>query len=382
MASITLRPTTESRNEKVGIDWWMLGAAIALTLIGLAAIFSSGYGESGKEFKKQIINIGLGLVPMSIFAFCHPRIWAKISKIVYGVNLVFLVGVLAVGQTTNGAERWIGFGPIQFQPSELSKILIVLTLATFYASRQDQIKSFSTFALGALHVFVPVLLILKQPHLGASLLILTVWVALSLVAGVSPKYMFIVIGSFLILTTLVFKAPAVRKVVLQDYQWERILGLLGVESKQTGKKVKDMKYQTDVASYAFANGGIAGTGYLKGEVKHRVPFVSTDFIFSLIGEEFGMLGCFAVYGIFALLFYRIWLGMLNAADFYYQMIMAGILTILGFHTIVNTGMVLGWLPVVGLWCPFLSYGGTAIWLCMSLIGLALNVRARERVVLF
>ena len=380
MASITLRPTTESRNEKVGIDWWMLGAAGILVFIGLISIFSSGYGDSLKEFKKQIVNICLGLVPMGIFAFCHPRLWARISKFVYGLNLALLVGVLAMGHSSNGAERWIGVGPIQFQPSELSKILIVLTLATFYSSRQDQIKSFSTFALGALHVLVPVLLIMKQPHLGASLLILTVWVALSLVAGVSPKYMFLAIGSFVILATLVFKVPAVRTKILQPYQWERVLGLLGMDSDN--KKVKDMKYQTEVASYAFANGGIAGTGFLKGEVKHRVPFQSTDFIFSLVGEEFGLLGCFVVLGVFALLFYRIWLGMLNAADFYYQMIMAGILTILGFHTIVNAGMVLGFLPVVGLWFPFLSYGGTAIWLCMSLIGLALNVRARERVVLF
>ncbi|MBI1334994.1 MAG: rod shape-determining protein RodA [Armatimonadetes bacterium] len=380
MASITLRPTSESRNERVGVDWWLLGAAGLLTMIGLASIFSSGYGESTAEFKKQIINIFLGLVPMSIFGFCHPRLWARVSKVVYGVNLALLIGVLAVGHESHGAERWINIGPIQFQPSELSKILIVLTLATFYASRQDRIKSFSTFALGALHVFVPVLLIMKQPHLGASLLIIAVWIALSLVAGVSPKYMFITIGTLVLITTLVFKSPAVRNHILQPYQWERVLGLLGMDSKD--KKVKDMKYQTEVASYAFANGGIAGTGYLKGEVKHRVPFQSTDFILSLVGEEFGLLGCLSVLGIFALLFYRIWLGMLNAADFYYQMIMAGILTVLGFHTIVNAGMVLGVLPVVGLWFPFLSYGGTAIWLCMSLVGLALNVRARERVVLF
>lgn len=380
MAAITLRPTTESRNEKVGIDWWMLGAAMVLTLIGLASIFSTGYGDSLKEFKKQILYIFLGLVPMGVFGLCHPRLWAKGAKVIYVINLLFLVAVLAAGHSKNGAERWIGIGPIEFQPSELSKIFIVLTLASFYASRQDQIKSFSTFALGAAHVFVPVLLILKQPHLGASLLILTVWVALSLVAGVSPKYMFLVIGSFVLLTTLVFKVPTVRNHILKPYQWERVLGLLGVESGT--KKVSDMKYQTDVASYAFANGGVSGTGYLKGEIKRRVPFISTDFIWSLVGEEFGMLGCLAVLGVFALLFYRIWLGMLNAADLYYQLIMAGILTVLGFHTIVNAGMVMGFLPVVGLWAPFLSYGGSAIWLCMSLVGLALNVRARERVVLF
>jgi rod shape determining protein RodA len=262
----------------------------------------------------------------------------------------------------------------------MSKILIVLTLASFYASRQDRIKDFSTFALGALHVFVPVLLIMKQPHLGASLLILSVWVALSLVAGVSPKYMLLAIGSFVVLTTLVFKVPKVRNVVITDYQWERVTGLLGIETK--GKTLSDKQLQVRMASYAFANGGIAGTGYLKGDAKKRVPFVGTDFIFACVGEEFGLMGCIALLGLFAMFFYRIWLGMLSAADLYYQLIMAGILTIFGFHVIVNAGMVLGVLPVVGMWLPFMSYGGTAIWLCMCLVGLALNVRARERAVLF
>jgi rod shape determining protein RodA len=380
MAAITLRPTTESRNEKVGLDWWLLGSAVILVLIGLAAIYSTGYNESTKEFKKQLINIVLGIFPMSIFAFCHPRLWAKASTVVYGINLALLVSVLLVGRSINGSARWVGFGPIQFQPSELSKIMIVLTLATFYASRQERIKSFSTFALGFLHIFIPVLLIMKQPHLGASLLVLTVWVALSLVAGVSPKYMLTAIGSFILLTTLVFNSPSVRHVVITDYQWERVTGLLGIETK--GKSVKDKRYQVEVASYAFANGGISGTGYLKGEVKKRVPEVSSDFIFSCVGEEFGLMGCFVVLGVFGMFFYRIWLGMLNAADLYYQLIMAGILTIFGFHLVVNAGMVLGVLPVVGMWLPFLSAGGTAIWLCMSLVGLALNVRARERAVLF
>jgi rod shape determining protein RodA len=369
MASITLRPSSESRNEKVGIDWWLLGSAAVLILVGFASIFSAVVGTKDfAEFKKQLVFVAVGLLPAGIFAFCHPRLWAKAATYVYGLNLTLLVAVLVAGVNKNGAERWINLAGFQFQPSEMSKILIVLTLATFYASRQDRIKSFSTFALGMLHVFVPVLLIMKQPHLGASLLLLSVWVALSLVAGVSPKYMLLVIGGFVVLTSLVVKVPAVRNVVIEEYQWKRVMGLLGMESKTV--KNQDTQYQVQLASYAFANGGIAGTGYLKGDAKKRVPFVSTDFIFACVGEEFGMMGCFALLGVFAMFFYRIWLGMLSAADLYYQLI------------IVNAGMVLGVLPVVGMWLPFLSYGGTAICLCMCLVGLALNVRARERAVLF
>jgi rod shape determining protein RodA len=381
MASITLRPTSESRKEKVGLDWWLLGTAIILALVGLASIFSAVSGtKEASDFRKQFVFILLGFIPTGLFGLSHPRLWAKASSVVYAVNLFLLAAVLLVGKDINGAKRWINIAGLQFQPSEISKVLIVLTLAAFYATRQDRIKSFSTFGLGFLHVFIPVLMIMKEPQLGASLLVLSVWVALSLVAGVSPKYMAVVIGSLLVLSTMVYKVPAVRNVVITEYQWGRITGLLGIETK--GKSLSDKQLQVRMASYAFANGGIAGTGYLKGEVKHQVPFVSTDFIFACVGEEFGMMGCFALLGVFAMFFYRIWLGMLSAADLYYQLIMAGIFTIFGFHVIVNAGMVLGILPVVGVCLPFMSYGGTAIWLCMSLVGLALNVRARERAVLF
>ena len=185
---------------------------------------------------------------------------------------------------------------------------------------------------------------------------------------------------FAMLAVLIFAVPPVRKLILKPYQEKRVIGMInGVKGKND---VKGDNYQTEMAAYAFGSGGLAGTGYLKGEQKHKVPEQHTDFIFSLVGEEFGLLGSLTVLGLFALLFYRLWLGMVNASDFYFQMILAGILTVLAFHTFVNIGMVLQILPVVGLWCPFMSYGGTAMWLCMSLIGLALNVRMRERAVLF
>jgi rod shape determining protein RodA len=380
MASITLRPTSDSRNERVGLDWWLLFAAAGLTFIGLLAIFSAGTGVAQVNLKKQVMNIVLGIVPMGIFGLVHPRIWSRFMPVIYGANLLCLMAVLVLGKSSKGAERWINLGPLQLQPSEVCKILIVITLATFYAYRQDRIKELSTFLLGMVHVFVPIFFILIQPHLGASLLIVTLWIALSLVAGVPPKFLAAVIGLFAMVTTLVFAVPTVRNTLLRPYQIQRVEGILGIS--KGAKDTKGKNYQTQMALYAFGNGGLSGTGYLKGEQKFKVPEQDTDFIISLVGEEFGFLGSMTVLGLFGLLFYRLWLALLNAADFYYQMIIAGILTVLAFHMFVNIGMVLQLLPVVGLWCPFLSRGGTAIWLCMSLVGLALNIRARERVVLF
>lgn len=233
----------------------MLIFAALLTIIGLGAIFSSGYGVSMQEFKKQIVNICVGIVPMAIFAGIHPRMWARGAKLLYAVNLLLLLAVLVMGSTRHGAERWIQLGPMQFQPSEFSKILIVLTLASFYATRQERMKEFSTFFLGMLHVVVPVALILKQPHLGASVLIMVVWMALSLVAGVRPAFMIGTIAIFGLLVGLVFGVPAVRNKLLKPYQAERVEGMLGIA--KNADEDKDKKYQVTQASYGFAKIGRA-----------------------------------------------------------------------------------------------------------------------------
>lgn len=391
MASITLRAGGDAQNEKVGIDWWMLGSAALLIFIGLGAIVSSNKGS--EVFGSQLKFVVMGLVPAAIFGFSHPRLWAKLVNWIYLGNILALVLVLAVGKTTKGAERWIELGPFgRLQPSELSKILIVLSLATFYSMRQDRIKEFSTFFLSLCHILVPAVLIYRQPHLGATLLVLTIWVAMSLVAGVPPKFMAAIVGLLCLTSALVLTVPVVRNNLLKPYQIERVEGLLGIkrktsnlgksEQREAEKELRDKQLQQEMAEKALGNGGIAGTGYNRGEQKSKVPEQRTDFIFSLIGEEFGFLGSLAVLGLFGVFFYRIWLGMLNAADFYTQMVMGGILTIFAFHLFVNLGMVLRLLPVVGMWSPFLSYGGTAIWLCMSLVALALNIRSKERAVLF
>jgi rod shape determining protein RodA len=381
MAAITLRPTSGARNERVGVDWWLLVVMIVLIGVGLLAIYSTGYGESQIIFKKQFVNVGLGLIPMAIFTFIHPKMWCRLMPFIYGANLVALLAVLEFGKTTKGAERWLKLpGGLQLQPSEISKILIIITLATFFAMNREKIKELKVFVLSFVHVLVPVLFILKQPHLGASLLIMTVWMALCLVAGVPPKYLGAILGAFFAIVALVIFVPPVRNKVLLPYQRERVEGLLGAVKGKSDDQ--DKGFQNKMAQLAFGNGGLSGTGFLKGEQKSRIPEQHSDFIFSLIGEEFGLLGSLSVLGLFSLLFYRLWIGLVNASDYYYQLVMAGILTVFAFHTFVNIGMVLQLLPVVGLWCPFLSSGGTALYLCMSMVGLALNIRARERAVLF
>ncbi len=290
-----------------------------------------------------------------------------------------LAAVLLHGKSAKGAARWLPLGPIQFQPSELAKILVILTLAAFYTARQDQITKLSTFFWGILHVGVPLMLILLQPHLGAALVMLVAWFSVSLIAGIPLKYLAGAVGVGVVMVALILSVPALSGKFLHGYQQGRVNGMM---SRQ--KDVQGANWQTDRAEIAFGVGGVLGSGYMRGEQKAAgyIPEQQNDFIFTVVGEEGGLIGGTLVLAAFGFFFYRIWLVMLYAKDSYAKMIAGGIFAVLAFHTFVNIAMVLQLLPVVGLWLPFLSYGGTALWLCLGSVGLLLNIRRQERPVLF
>jgi len=380
LASVTV-PGNRAADSRRGprFDFWLLLAALLLLTVGLMSLYSEGATRDGlASFRKQVLNGIIGIGPFLIFALVNPRLWQRMAIPIYVVNLLMLMSVLVMGKAAKGAARWIDIGPLQFQPSELAKLLIVLTLAAFYASRQDRIHRFSTFALGFAHAIVPAFLIFRQPHLGAFTVVMVAWFAISLVANVPGKYLAGTILSILLLVGSVLAVPALRAKVLDDYQVKRIEGMKQKNDRQ-GKN-----WQTDRAEIAFGVGGVGGTGFGNGQQKagHFIPEQHNDFIFTVVGEEGGLIGCTLVLAAFGFFFYRIFLIMLLATDPFYRMIAGGIFAVLGFHTFVNIAMVLQIVPVVGLWLPFLSYGGTALWLCMACVGLLLNIRRREKPLLF
>lgn len=380
MASLQMVPGRAAEGRRVPrVDFWLILAAAILMTVGFMSLFSEGVTrDGGASFRKQAINAVIGLVPFGIFAWVNPRFWQRVAVPIYVVNLVMLATVLVMGKAAKGAARWIDIGPIQFQPSELAKILVVLTLATFYAARQDRITHVSTFGLGLVHAAVPALMIFRQPHLGAFTVVMVTWFAVSLVANVPLRYLLGVLGVFLAIVGTVLTVPPVRN-LLPEYQLKRLLGM-----SEGGKDVQGKNYQTDRAAIALAVGGVSGAGYGNGQQKagHFIPEQHNDFIITVIGEEGGLVGATLVLAAFGFFFYRIFLIMHFATDPYYRMIAAGIFAVLGFHTFVNIAMVLAIVPVVGLWLPFLSYGGTALWLCMACVGLLLNIRRREKPLLF
>lgn len=369
--------TVETTRPTRRIDFGLFLGALLLLGMGLLTLYSHGHQRPDNQFPKQVLNAAVGLVPFSIFAFVNPRFWMRIAPVVYVINAGVLLGVLYMGERKFGAQRWIDIGPMQFQPSEMAKLFTVLTLASFYAMRQDRIRDFSTFLLGIAHVAVPVALIFKQPHLGATMVLLVIWFCVSLAANVPTKFLGGTLAALVFSASMVLFVPPIRDKVLHGYQQGRIEAL-------TKNDEKGADFQTTRAAIAFGVGGVTGTGFLKGEQKQMgfIPFQYNDFVFTVIGEEGGLVGSSLVLATFVFLFLRIWLVMLQATDPFYRMVAAGILAFLAFHTYINIGMNLGLLPVVGLWLPFFSAGGTALWLCMASIGLLLNIRSRERPVLF
>lgn len=371
----SLVASRDQRLRNWRIDWYLVLSASILLVVGLMSLYSEGYHkEGGGNFTKQVFNVVIGAVPFSFFLLVHPKFLKRYARGIYIVNLLMLALVLSgLGHHEMGAQRWISFGPIRFEPSELAKLFAVFTLSSFFADREDSIRKFSTFALSFLHIAIPAALIFKQPHLGAALVMVAIWLSVSIAAGVPAKYVVGFIAGASILSGLIWETPG----VLTEYQKGRILGLFHGGDKDSG-------YQTLRSEIAFGSGGVLGEGYLRGEQKQArfIPEQHNDFIFTVVGEEGGLVGCTLVLLAYGFFFYRAWLVMFDSTDEYYRMLVAGVIGMLAFHMTVNLMMILQLLPVVGLWLPFLSAGGTAIWLCMSCVALLLNIRRRERPVLF
>lgn len=375
--------TDETKREVRRLDWPLLVSSLVLLIFGLMSMYSVSRGPDGAMkpyFMKQVINVVIGLVPFGLFALVHTKFWRRWSSLLYILDLLLLVAVLVMGKHTKGAERWIPLpGGVQFQPSELAKLLTILTLSAFYAHRQESVHKISTFLLGLLHVAIPMALIFVQPHLGATIVVAVSWFAVSLVAGVPMRYLGAFIACIGALAGAAISVPAVRAKVFKSYQLDRVEGLAKGKKDTQGKN-----WQTDRAEIAFGVGGLLGEGFGQGEQKQRgfIPEQHNDFIVTVIGEEGGLVGCLLLLTAYGFFFFRIFLVMLHTSDPFGKMAAGGIFAILAFHTFVNIAMVLQIVPVVGLWLPFMSYGGTAMWLCLACVGLLLGIRRRERPILF
>jgi rod shape determining protein RodA len=352
-----------------GFDGPLAFAVFMLACAGLLTMYSSGF-DHGTRFEDHGRNMLIAATIMFVVAQIPPQRLMALAVPLYILGVTLLVAVAVFGITKKGAKRWINVG-VTIQPSEILKIAMPLMLAWWFQKREGQLRPLDFAAAGVLLV-VPVGLIMKQPDLGTSLLVLMAGLSVILFAGVSWKLVVppVVLGLVGVVLIVVFEpslcADGVRWPVLHDYQQQRICTLLDPTRDPLGKGFHIIQ-----GMIAIGSGGVFGVGFMQGTQTHLefIPERTTDFIFAAYSEEFGLVGNLFLIGAFIFLILR-GLAIALEAPTLFSRLLAGSVTMIFFtYAFVNMGMVSGILPVVGVPLPFISYGGTA----MVTLGLALGI---------
>ena len=371
MAVSFKKPTLAQRFAPLfrGFDLPLLLVVMLLGCAGLLAMYSSGY-DHGTRFADHGRNMLIALSILFIVAQVPPQKLMVFAVPLYATGVALLIAVALFGITKKGAQRWINLG-IVIQPSEILKIAMPLMLAWWFQKREGTLRPLDFAAAGVL-LAIPVGLIMKQPDLGTSLLVLAAGVSVIFFAGLSWKLVLppVVIGGLgiavLVLLGDTLCADGVRWPLLHDYQQQRVCTLLDPTRDPLGKGFHIIQ-----GMIAIGSGGLWGKGFMAGTQTHLefIPERTTDFIFAAFSEEFGLMGNLFLIVCFVLLVWR-GLAIAAGATSMFGRLMAGAVSMIFFtYAFVNMGMVSGILPVVGVPLPFISYGGTA----MVTLGLALGI---------
>ncbi len=352
-------------------DWTLLGIVLLIASIGILNLYSTTLGGevSGTPlYLKQIFWLLIGLSVMVVIAFTEYRFYSDFAYIVYTVAFFFLLVVTGYGIITSGAQRWIKIGSISFQPSEFVKISLILALAKFFQrppSREGY--SLKDLTLPFLLLLLPMGLILKQPDLGTSIILLLIFFSILIFVKIRWST----------LLTIGLGGAAILPIswsFLKEYQKRRIITFFNPELDPLGAG-----YHIIQSKIAVGSGGIIGKGFMKGTQCKLgfLPEQQTDFIFSALGEEWGLIGSLMIVGLYFMLI--LW-GLriaVQSKDRFGAILSFGVVAMLFWHIFINIGMVLGMMPVVGIPLPLLSYGGSFLLSTMIGMGLLLNVSMRR-----
>ncbi|MCP4188307.1 MAG: rod shape-determining protein RodA [Gammaproteobacteria bacterium] len=353
--------------DALRIDPVLLALLFILSAIGVVLLYSAS-GANTDLMIRQAVRLVVAFVLLVVVANIPLRLIRKISIVMYLLGIVLLLAVMFFGEVGKGAQRWLDLGLIRFQPSEILKLAVPMVVAAYLSSRLLPV-GWKELIVSVVLVMIPVLMIARQPDLGTAILVGSAGFFVLFLAGVRWRVM-IVLGVLLSLL-----APILWKVALHDYQRLRILTLLNPESDPLGSG-----YHIIQSKIAIGSGGVYGKGWLNGTQSQLdfIPERSTDFIFSVFGEEFGFFGSVLLILLYLVIIYR---GLYIAADSSdnFGRMLAGALSLTFFvYLFVNTGMVTGMLPVVGVPLPLISYGGTSMVTLMAGFGLIMAIRSSRR----
>jgi rod shape determining protein RodA len=391
MSVVAVRPrttraeTTTTRVSAVSLDWVLMFAAAGLLAAGALLVWSATStrsdltaGDSSSYFKHQLVNIAIGVV-LGVMVAATDHRWVRIlAPLVYVASIIGLVLVLLMGSTINGSRSWIMIGGLSIQPAEFAKLAVVIGMALLVAERTEgSLRTASWGEVGTTDVVgmlliagLPALLILLQPDLGTMLVLSATVFGVLAVAGVRRTWLLGLLTGAVAVATV-----AIKLHVLKAYQLDRFMAFTNPELDPRGAG-----YNTTQARIAIGNGGIFGQGLFGGSQTKSgfVPEQHTDFIFTVAGEELGLVGSAVLIALLGVVLWRALRIAMKADDLFGRVAAAGIACWFGFQAFQNIGMCLGIMPVTGVPLPLVSYGGSSMFASLMAIGLLQNIHLRSR----
>jgi rod shape determining protein RodA len=354
---------------RLHIDPQLLGGVLILCGLGLVVLYSAA-DQSIQIVTRQALRMSIGLFAMVVIAQISPARLSRLAPAFYLVGVTLLVVVFLFG-TGRGAQRWLEIGMIRFQPSEIMKIAVPLTVSWFLYDRVLP-PNFRTTMLALLIIFIPGILIIKQPDLGTALLVMAAGFFALFFAGVPWRWMFSA-------PLVAVCAAPLAWFLMHDYQRQRVLTLFDPQQDPLGSG-----YHIIQATIAVGSGGISGKGWLNGTQSHLefLPERATDFIFAVYCEEFGFIGVLILLAAYALVLARGLRIAMNAQDSFGRVLAASLTMTLFIYIFVNMGMVTGQLPVVGVPLPLVSYGGTSLVTILAGLGILMSIQTHRRFITY
>lgn len=353
-------------NKFFKLDWILIISIALLLVIGLLVIYSISFDGSvldATNLQKQIISIVIGFGLMFFLAFSDYRKLDTYSTKLYFLMLLMLALLLVFGKTVKGHTGWVVFSSFSIQPVELAKLIIIIFLASFLSQKRTQLSIVVRIIASIVLIFIPVFLILKQPDLGSTAIILASWGTLLATSGISKKNLIILflVGAVLISPGWLF---------MKNYQKDRIANFIDPYRDPTGSG-----YNVIQSTVAVGSGQLFGKGLGHGSQSQLnfLPEKHTDFIFSVIAEELGFFGATAMFVLFGIIFWRMKETARMARDNFGYLFVIGTMAMIFFQLLVNVGMNIGVMPVAGVPLPFLSYGGSSMVTTLAAIGIVQSV---------
>ena len=356
----------------MSLNWVIIGVVVLLAATGTAMLYSVAGGEIDPWASRHAIRFGFALVVMLVIAVTDIRYWMALAYPAWILGLGLLLLVEVFGAVGMGGQRWLDVGFMRIQPSELMKIAVIMALARFYHARSyRQGRRLSALLMPLAMIIIPAMLVIKQPDLGTGLTIIAGGAAIMFLAGI-PAWIFISVA--------VASVPSAFAVwpFLNTYQQNRVLTFFNPEADPLGAG-----YQITQSKIALGSGGMTGKGFLEGTQSHLnfLPEMKTDFIFTVLVEEFGLIGAVTVLLLYGtVLMYGLLIGIACRNQFG-RLMASGLAMSLFFYVLINVGMVMGLMPVVGVPLPLISYGGSAMLTWAIAYGLILSVATHRHVTL-